>query len=666
MNRAADGFIDWAQNKWPIDWTTLPAAKTLLSALKADIRNGSATSIPIVRGQEVRWISIAPTLTNLKCYVADLSAWVPRHLCRGGGEIAPTIVRRAPAGSPVEHWISELAPEGYARWASPVHCADIIFDRLDKMRLFLASRPEVKVRRTPSLPSLRMEFVTALRIGDWRVAESCVNSLDQWGLDQAASTLQMRLRLLDAMGDEHGVIELARRHKAWDFPNPRRIASAILRAVYSQEIMPIEVNTGFVEALNYYESNWHPLLHQTVADAGGDNSACNMLAYSATIDRDTRKFHALRQLLPVALGDFLCEQLPCAELESGAASAPPSPAPPVTRDRRFVGTEFWKELHSQVRSEDVAATRALLAAIDADIWDDPATVVAVPDAVLEVLSDPDIGGSNVSRSLQQEVITTLIDAFLAVPNFPRLSHLHVYQALLDGLVALNSESANEAESQLVLGLVGAVINLSADACMDCEDVIRAWWRRRPIIERLNWLLASLDVLAPLHTDADRLADLFYDGLTLAARKSRALTVGEVDAWRRVGRLIELPIDVIEDYLEPITNKSKQVVDYLAEARLTRIAIVSLAEAGAKEATRELERRTGAEVFIVNSIVAGRETRHATGADLILYVWAASTHATFRAFDNHRNRVAFVQGTGPASIVLAAERWAEKKAAAQPQ
>ena len=56
-------------------------------------------------------------------------------------------------------------------------------------------------------------------------------------------------------------------------------------------------------------------------------------------------------------------------------------------------------------------------------------------------------------------------------------------------------------------------------------------------------------------------------------------------------------------------------------------------------------------------MAGPDTRHALSADLILYVWAATSHATYRAFDGYRGKLEYVQGTGPSSIILAAERWA---------
>ena len=59
-------------------------------------------------------------------------------------------------------------------------------------------------------------------------------------------------------------------------------------------------------------------------------------------------------------------------------------------------------------------------------------------------------------------------------------------------------AVSEADSQLVLGLGGAVASLSADACPRCEEAFRALWHRRPIVPRLDWLAAALDTLAELH------------------------------------------------------------------------------------------------------------------------------------------------------------------------
>jgi hypothetical protein len=193
-------------------------------------------------------------------------------------------------------------------------------------------------------------------------------------------------------------------------------------------------------------------------------------------------------------------------------------------------------------------------------------------------------------------------------------------------------------------------------------VFRALWRRRPIVPRLDWLTAALDALADVHPHPNRLIDLFADGLALAERKSLRMSRTKLSMWRRIGAALELPSADVERLLSPLVeDRASEAPDPLASAGLRRIAIVSLREASATSAAEELEARTGATVSVVTSLVADDQTRQATGADLILYVWAASTHAAYRAFDRWRSKLEYVQGTGASSIVLAAERWAARHA-----
>jgi hypothetical protein len=84
--------------------------------------------------------------------------------------------------------------------------------------------------------------------------------------------------------------------------------------------------------------------------------------------------------------------------------------------------------------------------------------------------------------------------------------------------------------------------------------------------------------------------------------------------------------------------------------------VSLREEAANIAAKLIRERTKAEVLVVTETVAGASTSNATTADVILFVWASSTHAVYRAFDGVREKVAYVQGTGAPGIVLALERW----------
>jgi hypothetical protein len=95
-----------------------------------------------------------------------------------------------------------------------------------------------------------------------------------------------------------------------------------------------------------------------------------------------------------------------------------------------------------------------------------------------------------------------------------------------------------------------------------------------------------------------------------------------------------------------------------------VAIVSTREEQARRAAEMLGERTDADIVVVTATHGGGEVNAAINAEVIAYVWSASTHAVFRAFDKvDRKKIAYVKGTSAASIVLAVERWVSERAIA---
>ena len=141
------------------------------------------------------------------------------------------------------------------------------------------------------------------------------------------------------------------------------------------------------------------------------------------------------------------------------------------------------------------------------------------------------------------------------------------------------------------------------------------------------------------------------------RQRDTLTPGERRLWRQVGRRLGYDDDLLDEFLPMPAGGETAEDDLLRTAGLNKIAIVSTREEQARRAAELLGERTEAELLVVTATTANHETRSALEADLIAYVWAASTHAVFRAFDRvDRKKLVYVQGTGAVSIVLAVERW----------
>ena len=128
-------------------------------------------------------------------------------------------------------------------------------------------------------------------------------------------------------------------------------------------------------------------------------------------------------------------------------------------------------------------------------------------------------------------------------------------------------------------------------------------------------------------------------------------------WRQVGRRLGYDDNLLDEFLPMPAGGETAEDDLLRTAGLNKIAIVSTRE---EQARRAAESSASVQRPNCSSLRLRLQTtrrRSALEADLIAYVWAASTHAVFRAFDRvDRKKIVYVQGTGAVSIVLAVERW----------
>ena len=101
-------------------------------------------------------------------------------------------------------------------------------------------------------------------------------------------------------------------------------------------------------------------------------------------------------------------------------------------------------------------------------------------------------------------------------------------------------------------------------------------------------------------------------------------------------------------------------DILKLYKFKKIAIVSLQENSAKIAASEIKERTNADILLINKNAANEFTESAKTADVVLYVWASAKHSIYRAFENNRDILQYVKGTGSTSIVRALENWVTNK------
>ena len=646
-----------------------------LGKLMDRAREGSISTLPYALPAKgtVHWVSFGGDSRGLLEYSEDLRSWVlPGYGTHGDLEFA-----RAVSPGRLANLVHSVSPAGYLRWTSDANSLPTILGVLNQMHALLTSMPVIEPTLPPSIHVLRFRFVSALRCGEWEEAEQVINDIDRWNLEQAHKTMQMRLRLLGESRGHTALLEMVEKHNLWALTHPTRVAEVIGEAVICEVLHPLE-STHTPDGICEMLRPWFGKLSTVLPLVAPQVTRAPLFAYFACLDGDGATALALLADLPRPLAEFVRKRfqavpvpdhgevtVPAPELKPTAvAGAEDDGALGETSSNQPSSVDtYWNTLQALVRQGSLVAVELHLSELDARVTEDAQLLDAVPNVLLELISDPTVEASTVSRNALQEILTALVDVIFSVPGFPSPRHLDLYLSVTEALVYVRGDSASEEDAHLLHGLLAAIANLSAATVPRCTELLRTWWQLRPILPRLDWLLAVLDSLAPLHPHPDAMVDLWAQAVGLAKRKQMVLSPSQLRVWQRVSGLLELDADTVaQDFagIRPVIQEHRS--DALANTPWQKIAIVSLQEGAAREAARELQLRTKAEVIVVTSFVQDGLTKSAKTADVILLVWAACSHAVYRAFDECRSRVAYVQGTGTSSIVAAAERWAEKNSA----
>src|SRR6266540_5610239 len=264
------------------------------------------------------------------------------------------------------------------------------------------------------------------------------------------------------------------------------------------------------------------------------------------------------------------------------------------------------------------------------------------------------------RQIMLGSLPVIIKDFLNDPEFPRSSFTGIYRQLFQLWAQHRRGGASQQDANLLLALGEAVLQLDSSSEKDVAESIRGWWEARKVRAMLPFLLSGLDLLSELTSDRGVCETLWIDGAEFIRIDPQALSPGERMLWRNVGNRIGLDMATIEEFLGLPAEEDGDVVDLLSQVNLKKIAVVSLREEPARIAAEIIRQRTGAQVVVVTETHAGTATGNAKTADVILFVWASTTHAVYRAFDNVREKLAYVEGKGAVSIVLTLERWAMKQ------
>ena len=673
-----------------------PSATTnFASSLELEVnafRAGKVAHLPFVRNSaETVWITVAPDSASLRSAMTGLRAWIIPSL--GWEDPTRPIVSPSNYSGPLAAPLASISPAGYYRWHSTTaQVTDAIAARLASWRQLQSLRPTTTAGRNRGLFELREQFYLALTTGDRNVAEEAVQAIDDRQLDTAANTSFMRTRIRARFGSQAEIVHDPNLDRMLALRLPRIIANSIVEAFYEVSIRPLLEVGQETNAVEVYRIDILPKLARLLSlaqteDGEGASWFLQQLSAKAAAtptvpaieDAEQSFINALRKNnwrtvqdiglslqakegTPELVRQFIKSSL----VESLRYLANPALSKillPVA-DRPLPPAD-WRAFLTSISTSHPHDAEAFLSSEQRPLLDtaDSELIDSILSEVEEIMTTPS-GESSARYSLiANQLLPVLVEDMVGDLDFPRCSIVPAYLGLLTVWVGSRSGRAAPGESNVVLSLAAGILQCRGSAEADVTVQLKAWWEHRPVRATLPYLLAALELLTDFSSDHSTAQGLWIEGATFIREKAVELTQMERSLWQRIGSHLGFDRRTVTEYL-PVGKSAasnEPQTDILAGHQLKRVAIVSLHEKSAKAAAEIIKERSGAEVIVVSEHVAGQATQTAQTADVVLLVWAATKHSVYRAFDRVRDKLAYVQGTGPSSIVMALERWAASRA-----
>jgi hypothetical protein len=260
------------------------------------------------------------------------------------------------------------------------------------------------------------------------------------------------------------------------------------------------------------------------------------------------------------------------------------------------------------------------------------------------------------RNLILQGVAEMLQDYVREPGFPQTTLGGFYLALLRLWGSLHAgTSIGQEHGHVLLELASAVLQLNIEP-NEVLKILEGWWQAKRSPSQIPYVLDAIELLARELPGTEAIGNLWLEAAEAIKRSPDTLSPSDRVLWRIAGEVLGLDSATVAEYL-PLDTTTAVEEDILAVAELKHVAIVCLREEQAEKAAKVIRDRSGSQVTVVTSTVASAETTTARQADVVLFVWLASTHAVFRAFDGFdRKQFAYVQGTGSSSIVRSLERW----------
>jgi hypothetical protein len=678
--------------------------------------NSAHASLPFFIGDKIAWFTLAANADQLRAAIEDLRAWIIPSF--GWEDETQPLVAPGETTSHLGPLIHAISPAGYFRWWTTRANFKVIVEKLRAMRRLEEAQPSHAYNYVPSLFEIRQQFEVAMLTGSRESAQAAIESIDNNQLDTAANSRFMQVRLWDQFREYELIVTDKHVAEIVQLRMPHPIRLALVKAFHTHFLAPHEEEEHIQAAAQSYSANVHDLL-AGVLDAcrpsdGIEVTRC--LAYKAWKLRDGRLashllslsqdqvvqelLSALRTIptkvpeleqefmdswrlgdwrslqevgqqliesdqskLQVLTSEYLLSTIRYSlSLHANPALAARLETIPVEPTAPPPTPQTWRDFVEGLRRHDSDAAQQFLSLDDRPTLDllSQNEVSYVLEFLEDLFTDPLIDQNQRARQVLLGSLPIVIKDLLNDPEFPRSSFAGIYKQLFDLWSQQKRGSAFPQDANLLLALADVVLHANREWENQVAESLSEWWRARRVRAMLPFLLNSVDILSELTSVAGVCESLWIDGAELIRIDPQAISPGERTIWRSVGTRIGLDAPIIEEFLGSLGEVDATEVDLLTQVNLQKVAIVSLREESAETAAEIIRQRTGADVLLVAETHAGAATDSAKTADVILFVWASTTHSVFRAFDKVRNKLNYVEGTGAVSIVLTLERWAMRQ------
>ena len=688
----------------------------LLSDEIESVLNDRKCCLPYFIGNqnEIAWFNTAHDADDLQSTIQILRCWfIPSY---GWEDDQGWIATDGADSTGIRRQISQMSPAGYCRWRSKASDFERIAEKLKQIRYLDKAKPDLPPNGPPPLIQIRQQFVTALVAGDKSSAEHAIRLIETHQLDSADNSLFMWIRYWFTFREYERVTKHPDIQRLTQLRIPKVIQQCIARAFYFAYLDRFDWERDADSVLSAYRLDIHSVVGGLVSRSSTDEGveavrllACwaitqsntdlasdlatipelnclvdrlgNVKPDSATAEvppetqfwmaRSQKNWKKLQEI-GIVLVDAEPEsyvsllrqsldfnpnpqlELKLAAFESSEALAPEAQPVPTTKTIPSNWSDWFSHL-KEPKEIDFGAFLAERPEVRIENFD-PLFTVELANSLDEVYLTTEFRSNQPIRHLLLTGLPELMQDFVNESGFPRDTLVPVYSNIFRLWSELKVGSTHPPDSQVLLHLADGILTFDRGAESELVSQFDAWWNASPVKALLPFLLGVVDLLSSQGTE-EQCGNFWITGATHLQNNPKYLTVGERSLWRQIGLKI-FDRATVDEYL-PLPAKVDEV-DPLQATELSKVAIVSMREAQAKAAAEMIEQRSGANVVLVTKKSAGSQTDSALTADVILFVWRATSHAVFRAFDGiDKEKLSYVQGTGAGSIVLALERWLTK-------